>query len=163
MLKTNSQRNGFTLVELLVVLGLFLIVFTMSNVSLSGLIAKNSSSEFSETFVSDLNRQQSRAMTGDIASGSATAYGIKFAPTTYTLFSGTSHSTPSASNVVIQLPKDLKFENISFPQQQLVFAEGSGEVVGYVASASSVQLRNTTTKAVQTILANPLGVITVSP
>lgn len=163
MFNKMALKDGFTLVELLVVLGLFLIVFTLSNVSLSGMIARNSSSEFTQTFISDLNRQQNRAMTGETASGSATAYGIKFSPTTYTLFSGTTFSDAEPTNINIQLPKDLQFENINLLQDQILFNQGSGEVRNYVATASSIQLRNTTSNAVQTFQVNELGVITNTP
>lgn len=157
---TALQLNqGFTLVELLVVLTMFVIVFALSNVSLSGLIANNSTQEFAETFVSDVNRQQNQAMTGEAASGSATAYGIKFDTTAYTLFSGSTYMPAKSGNVVVDLPKDLRFEAISFPQQQVIFAEDSGEVEGYVATSSSVMVRNTTTNTTQTFQVNKLGVL----
>ncbi|MDQ5951116.1 MAG: hypothetical protein QG639_393 [Patescibacteria group bacterium] len=162
--KVTAQLNiGFTLVELLVVLGLFTVVFTLSNVSLSSMIARSSSQEFTQTLISDLSRQQNRAMTGEAASGSATSYGVRLTENSYTLFDGEVFSESSATNIRVQLPVDVQFENISLPQQQIVFQEDSGEISDFVAGQSSWDMRNTTTNTTQTFQVNRLGVITQSP
>lgn len=161
--KTQQLDKGFTLVELMVVLGLFTIIFTLSNVSLSSMIARSSTQEFTQTFVSDLSRQQNRAMTGEAASGSATSYGVRLANDSYTLFDGEIFSESSPTNTRVPLPADLQLESISLPQQQLVFAEDSGEVVNFTATQSGWVMRNTTTGTTETFQVNRLGVITQNP
>lgn len=156
-------EQGFTLVELLLVLGLFTIIFALSNISLTGLIAKTSTQEFTQTLISDLRRQQNRAMTGETAGGSAQAYGVHFEPTSYTLFSGDSFNPAATDSIFVQLPTDLQFQSINLPGQQIVFSQHNGDVAGYASDASTVTLHNTTDNAVVTLTFNALGVITTQP
>lgn len=163
MIKLPQHSRGFTLVELLIVLGLFTVVFALTNISLSSMIARSNSQEFAQTLMSDLSRQQSRAMTGETAAGSAASYGVQLEPTHYTLFEGSVFSVDSPTNTVVTLPSDLVFESIALPQQQLVFSEDSGEVAEFEQTQSSWVLRNTTTNTSQTFQVNKLGVLTQTP
>ena len=155
-----TWSSGFTLVEMMVVLGIFLMVFTLSNVSLSGLIAKHSTQEFAEVFVSEARRQQMRAISGELSPEGNTSYGIKYNSNSYVLFSGT-FVDGSANNYVVDLPPDLQFTNVTFPNSQLAFEKLSGEVINFATESASVTILNTTTNQATQLDINQLGVITV--
>ncbi|PIR61404.1 MAG: hypothetical protein COY81_05455 [Candidatus Pacebacteria bacterium CG_4_10_14_0_8_um_filter_43_12] len=159
----NNLIHGFTLVELLLVLGLFTIIFALSNISLTGLIAKTSTQEFTQTVISDLRRQQNRAMTGDAAGGMAQAYGVRFETISYILFAGDTYNPLASDNILVQLPVDLQFQTINLPQQQVIFSQQSGEVFSYASETDTLILRNTTNNESVTIKFNSLGVITLTP
>lgn len=157
MKKNNTAKLGFTLVEMMVTLALFVIVFAISNVSLSGLIAKHSSQEFAESFISEARRQQMRAISGEVSPEDSSNFGIKYNDTNYVLFSGT-YSDASPNNITVQLPTDIQFTNITFPNSQLQFEGLSGEVLNYASESASVVVQNTTTNETTTLRINQLGV-----
>lgn len=156
---TYRLETGFTLVEMMVVLGLFLVVFTISNVSLSGMIAKHSTEEFAEVFQSDARRQQMRAISGERSLDGNLSYGIKYNNNNYVLFSGT-YSEVSPNNITVDLPSDIQFADITFPNQEIIFAKGSGEVTNFVSSSATVSIRNTSTNEDTRLRINQLGVLT---
>lgn len=161
-LMENKQlaRAGFTLVELMVVLAMFLIVFTLSNVSLSGMIAKHSTQEFAEVFMSDARRQQMRSISGEVSPEGNEAYGIKFADTNYILFSGT-YVAENSNNITVSLPSDIEFIDVTFPNQEVLFEKLSGEVNNFNSNSDTISIRNTTTNQTSILTINQLGVFSL--
>src|SRR3989344_9266975 len=80
----NRKTSGFTLVELMVVMGIFALMLGFTSINLIRPQTQANLDTTVTTLVSDLKEQQIRAMTGDGPSD----YGVNFEPGRYTLFTG---------------------------------------------------------------------------
>ncbi len=137
---------GFTVVELLVVMGIFMTMLTLSFINLTSLPSKTTTLAITQNLVSDIRSQQTLAMTGDSGGGGAqSAYGMHFENDGYTLFKGSVYNASDTTNFRVLLDDaNLSFTNITFPNQTLVFSKGSGEVTATGSSTITNSLNNTT-------------------
>ena len=149
----NRKLNirGFTLVELLVSIGILAVIFAMSSIVLSRVLPSTSQSTTFDTLISDLRTQQSQAMSTDAF------YGIYFGSNSYTLFSGAAYNPSSPSNFVVTLDPTVNFTNITLPGNVLVFSPGSGDVNGYLSGSDSVNITNSQTNQVTVVKINQYG------
>lgn len=138
-----SHEKGFSLIELLLVIGIFTILSSFAFINLSRSQNKVSLDAAVDTIVSDLRAQQLRAMIGDSEGGaSGSAYGVYFETDKYTLFKGTSYSAGAASNLVVNLDKGTTLTTINLPSTSIIFAQRSGDVSGFVLAQNSVTLQD---------------------
>lgn len=152
--KKLSKPKGLTQIELMVALGISAILLSIITINLSGSQRKSSLSSEVNKFVVDFKEQQIKSMVGDgEGTGAANDYGIYIESTKYTLFRGSTYSSSSPSNFVINLSSTFQFTN---PNYQIVFKKGSGEI----SSSTSATLRTTTTNEQKTININKYGVVT---
>jgi prepilin-type N-terminal cleavage/methylation domain-containing protein len=122
------MRRGFTLIELIVVMGIFAALTGIATINLSNARSKTSLTSATEVFVADLKSQQVRSMAGEEDSGSsASAHGIHFEENSYTLFKGSSYSPSGSRNFRINLPQGTEFSPVN---SDVVFEVGSGEIAG---------------------------------
>ena len=151
-----NSRNGFTLVELMVVMGISLALFGFVIIGLSSNERIFSVSSTREIVVSDLNTQQAKAMQGI---DGTSAYGIYFEPDKYTLFKGNSYSSSDPDNFEIELDEGIVVSDISFPASIVVFNARSGEINGFVDGNNTVTIQDT--QGISTIILsiNRYGVI----
>ena len=155
------HQCGFTFPELIIVVGILTTLFALSVSSLSSTQQTTYLDTNVSTFISDLKQQQINAMTGNTeGTGIITDHGIYFGTTSYTLFQGSSYSAGSATNYVVDLESNIEFGTITFPQSQIVFNKGGGEVDGFNPTFNTITLRNSITNEQQTIIINKYGVIT---
>lgn len=158
-MKKNSF--AFTVVELLVVMGLLAILLSLSSVNLITFYNKNTLGTSVDALISDLKQQQLEAMVGDtLGTSSNNAYGIYFQPDHYTLFQGNNYSPTNPQNFDVNLNADTQFSNILFVNSQVVFASVSGEVVNYNQNYNYVTLKNIQTGETKTIQINSYGAVT---
>lgn len=154
------MKKGFTLVELMVVMGMIAVLISYSVVNLTTIQHTTYLAATVDTFISDLKQQQLKAMVGDTEGrGVNDYYGISFGTNDYALFHGSSYSA-SSSNPVIPLTSGMQFSSVTFPQSRIVFDKGSGEVIGFTVGSNTITLRNTLTNETKTITINRYGVIT---
>ncbi len=159
--KNKAASSGLTLVELLVVMGVFAILSPFVTMNVMG--ARTQASEDSAVIllVSDLKQQQIKAMGGSNGGNyTASSSGVYFGSTGYTLFTGSSYSGNNGSNFVVNLESGLRFTNVTFPSSVVVFASGSGEVVGYSPNASTAGIAQANSGRIKTITINRYGVVT---
>lgn len=157
-------RKGFTLIEMVVVMGIIVLITAISVPSLLGSREQAEVNSSAAVVVSDIKQQQLKAMLGDTEGRSdPDFYGVHFEQETYTLFHGSSYSMNDPTNAVIALPDNLQFSSVSFPQSTIVFAKGSGEIVGFTAGADSVLLYNPNNNQSRQITFNQYGVVTGAP
>jgi prepilin-type N-terminal cleavage/methylation domain-containing protein len=150
-----KYNQGFTMVELLLVMGIFTVLSSIATVSLAKFERNASLSSEVNTIIPDLKEQQIKAMAGDgEGSGSINNYGVHITATSYTLFQGT-YVAGNSSNLVVTLPANIQLST-TFPSSEILFAKGSGEVTG----PNTLTLTDMTNSHTKTITINKYGVIT---
>ena len=145
-IRNKKITSGFTLIELMVSMGILLILFALTTINLTRLPSSASQSSSYDRLVSDLRGQQTKAMVGY----GAETYGVHFESASYTLFT----RTYGTDNYTINLDPNITFTGVTFPNSQVVFASGSGDVIGATGSAS---ISNSVTGEVKTLRLNRYG------
>lgn len=157
----NKGEDGFTLPEVVIVTGIFLMLFGFIIFNVINLQHRTSVDEAAITFASDIKSQQLKAMEGATEGRtSADIYGIHFDSTSYTLFHGSTYNSADSANLVINLDKNISFNNDLFPNSNLVFLQGSGEVSGFVSGQNTITIQDANASTQKTITINRFGTIT---
>jgi prepilin-type N-terminal cleavage/methylation domain-containing protein len=160
-LKKIRQQNGFTLIELMIVLGISATLFGLIIFDLVRFQNTNSQQSSSDSLVSDIRTQQFKAMFASTEGRADTDdYGIYFYSDRYVLFHGSSFNPSDPSNFTVELPEDLEIQSTSFPDNTIIFEKISGEILGYIPGANSLVLRAIRVNRDFTITLNRYGVIT---
>ncbi len=148
------NNKAFALIELLTVMGIIAILFSLSVPQLFRLQNRNNLQNAQTKLLSLIRQQQLLAM------NSPAAYGVYFFQSGYTQFSGVSYSESDIKNNITSLDYPTQFSQIDFPTSSIVFASGSGEIVGFDASHHSVTLIDVVHNESHKIEFNALGVPT---
>ncbi len=127
-LKTNS---GFTIIELVLVLGIIVLLSTVSFIALSGRKSKTELDSVAKQMVSLLREAQSRA----VSQSNSTSSGVRFSNGTstspfYASFVGVAYST-STERGHYALPSDMAYATSTIPSgtsTDVVFSQISGAV-----------------------------------
>lgn len=147
--------KGFSLIELMVVTGIFATLIGISTISLVGAQRKSYLNAAVIVFIADLKSQQLRAMVGEEdGSGAAADYGIHFETGSYTQFRGSYGTT----NFVSDLPGNTNVLT-DFPSSQIIFERGSGEISGFLIGANTVTFQDTNNGTQKVIKLNRYGVV----
>jgi prepilin-type N-terminal cleavage/methylation domain-containing protein len=155
------MRRAFTLVEMLVVMGVVAMMLTLGFSNLLNSQRKSQMNSTLTTLTSDLREQRLKAMTGDTeGTGVISSYGIFFGTHEYTIFRGGSYVPGLGSNFIVKLDPTLTFSSVTLPASILVFADGSGEVVGYTATKNTISISDASDGTTKTITINKYGVPT---
>ena len=159
-MRTHFTR-GLSFIELIVVIAILATLMSIAVVSLNGIQRRANIDATLLTIITDLKQQQQKAMSGDTEGRSThDMYGAYFQTNSYTLFHGSKYSAADTANFVIPIDSSLQFTSITLPQSQIIYASGSGEIVGYVAGSNTFTLKNTVTNEQKTVTLNQYGVIT---
>jgi prepilin-type N-terminal cleavage/methylation domain-containing protein len=150
------KRNGFTLVELLLVMAIFAVLSGIATINLANVQHKSQLSSTVTALIADVRSQQVESMVGDgQGTGAATNYGIRFSSTSYTLY----RTTYGTSNFVVTLPTNLQLTFAS-ASSDLVFLKGSGEIPGYSSASAVLTIKDTADNSQKIVKLNRFGVIT---
>ena len=153
-------QKGFTLPELLLVLGIIGILLTFAVINLVDADQKSSLSAKLAVLETDMRNQQMKAIAGETgAAGSNADHGIYFESNRYTLFRGSSYSAGNTTNFVVDLGSNLGFDSITFPSSQIIFTGISGELSSYNAAADTIRIRSIHTNESKIIELNKLGTV----
>lgn len=144
------KNFGFTLIELMVVIGLVGIIMTFSTVNLVSLRNKSSLNSMVTQLVADLKQQQMKAMIGNASAPDI--FGVHFTSNSYALFQGTA---TDPNKFVIKLDPDL---SLSYDHQDLIFKKLSGERA--TVSLTNLKIKNNNSGEEKEIKINEFGVIT---
>ena len=154
------RRMGFTMVELLLVMGIFAILIALSSVNYFSTVNQNTVGNAENVLIADLRSAQNKAMSGTAVSGvSQTSWGVKFLSNSYVIFPGTTYSASNTNNYVVTLPERVVLST-TFPSSQVQFSRISGEVMGYGNATDTITL--TVGSSSKTIELNVYGTITGS-
>ncbi len=156
MKRSADFQRGFTLVEVIVVIGMAAILMAVSVIALVRPQVQASVSTITDTFMADLKQQQLLSMMGDSGSQTlAQAHGVRITASSYTVFVGSAF-TGSTDNFAINLPSEVTFSYSTLPLD-IIFTKHSGEIT----PISNLIIRNTSgDQKVLTI--NRLGGVTVN-
>ncbi len=152
--------SGFTLVELLLVMGLFAILVGLSTTNFLSFQHRTTLTAGTETLLSDIKSQQTKAMVGLAPNGSSDNFGILLSQNQYILFRGSTYSSSDSSNFVVALPSNIQIKSIIFPNSQIIFSKGSGEIAGFSGSQNTFVIQNLSGNEQKTVVVNRYGVIT---
>ncbi|MEI6532828.1 MAG: prepilin-type N-terminal cleavage/methylation domain-containing protein [Candidatus Roizmanbacteria bacterium] len=155
--------SAYTIVELLIVMGIFFILSGMIYVTISQPILQATLDSATNILIADIKQQQLKSMSGasnDV--GSVQPFGIYFETNKYTLFSGSTYTPSNNQNFVVTLDEGQTLTNVRFPSNTLLFSRQSGEISNFLNGSTSVVLLNTRSKEQKTITINQLGSITLN-
>ena len=125
------RKKGFTLVELLLVIGIFALVATIGGVSFFSTVAQTDLGAAEDVLIADLKTKQANAMAG---------------------LTDTTWSLATATN----LPNGVVLST-TFPGNTITFDGGTGEIVGYTPSTDTLTLSSSQNS--KTIELNQYGTI----
>lgn len=157
---TSSQR-GFTLVEFLLVMSIFAVLAGIATVNLLSFQRQSQLNATVDTFVADMKEQQMKAMSGDAGGDpSMENYGINLDAVNYQyiLYKGT-YSAADTSNFAVSVPRSVNISS-TFPNSQINFEKGSGEIVGYASNSATITFQDSSNSDQKVIQLNKYGVIT---
>lgn len=162
-MKSYRFQSGLTLIELMVVVGILGVLFSLTIVNVTRLTPSANVAAVTDTFIADLKSQQQKAMLGEtgvlLASGSAQPFGIHIDSNQYVLYAGITYSSASSSNSAIAIPNTIQLSTV-FPSSNILFNKGSGEISGYATSSSTITVTDTVTNIQKVIQLNKYGIVT---
>jgi Tfp pilus assembly protein FimT len=161
-MKNKLNSRGFTVVELLLIMGITSILLGTITINLLKVQHNTSVSTAIDTLLVDMKGQQVKAMNGALVSSNGDSYGIYFDPidhSKYILFHGTAYLSSDSTNFSVVLDKSIAAAS-TFTGNILVFSEQSGEVANFSSSKNTITLTNTAGPEQAVITVNRYGVVT---
>lgn len=148
-----KAEQGFTIIELLLAIGIVSILFGLTTFNLLKTQNSTSVATAKETLIADLKSQQLKAMNGTDGAGS---FGIHFpGNSTYTLFKGINYVNGAPSNADVTIDGGINFSCPSCTNNDIVFTQITGE-----AAPSSFIVAHAAGNDSRTIVINKYGVVT---
>jgi len=154
------NKSGYTLIEVIIVTGLFASLLLLSNFNLARPVRTATISTVLDVFISDVALTRTRAFSGDTQTGTGAAvHGVYIEPNRYTLFRGSSYDAGNSTNFTVNLPSNLTFSQIDVPSSEVIFAPLSAEVVGYDQNMRTLTLTDSVVGLTRTLRFNQYGVV----
>lgn len=136
-----KERAGFTLVELIMVLGIVAIIFSISLIGLSVFGPGDDLEGFYEVFITNLKQQQVYALTGQTSGqGNNGDYGIYIDDNKYVLFKGEGYDEENSSN--FEIGSDDFLLSTTFPQSTIMFTKDGGVINDYTAGSNTISFEH---------------------
>lgn len=157
------NQKGFTLVEIILTMGLFAVLAGFVTINLIRPQAKSSVDNITNSVVAEIKGQQLNTMYADAQGGtSASKYGVYFENNKYILFKGNSYVSADPDNLSYDLPQGVEFIAINLPSSQIIFDQLSGEVGNYDPGNNNIQVKHSAEGTVVTISINEYGRIEIN-
>jgi prepilin-type N-terminal cleavage/methylation domain-containing protein len=160
--RISHPRGGFTLIELMIVLGI--IVMLLSLVTFS--FRRTWFSGNMEATVDEINQALYKAQVESISGvsedgTSASNFGVRFEQGMLIVFPGSVYVSGADGNEEISWNEGLRLTTINLPDQSVVFSRVSGEVENYTVGQNSLVLTNSQTGESETLVINRMGTMEV--
>jgi len=147
-----KKQLGFSMLEIIIVIGLLMIITTGTTVLFLSTISNNQREVVVNEIVSSLREAQSRAMNGENQS----EFGIYFDQHKYIEFQGDSYSDEDINNNTNLLPAGVTLQSIDFNGNSFVFFE---RMTGEANNAGTVDIKVTGRGGVKRIIVNKQGIV----
>lgn len=158
----SQLKTAFTLVELLLAMGLVTLLFSFSLLNNLRVINKPTLDAAVQKLAADIKATQNQAMVGDSGSASATTtWGLYFEADQYTIFRGMTYLLGDSSNFGVDLSSNISLST-TFGGNLLVFTRRSGEVENFTNGANTITLNNTASGQSETVTVNRFGALTIN-
>lgn len=145
-----------TIVELLVVMGIFSVLAGVVFVNLIAPLNRSYTASSLETLLADIKAQQVKSMTG---SSQGQSHGVYFGNNFYTTFTGSAYNSNDASNITTTLSSGVKVTDSTIPSSTLVFIATTGEIAGFSGTAYQFTLKNTNNNQAKVVTINRYGAL----
>ncbi len=153
---TKKDKGGFTLMEILVVIGISALILTATITTFSAMGDMQSLDKDIEVAESYLIRAKNQT----VNARSGIQYGVHFASSTVTLFDGTVYSAGSSTNSVYRLSNKSEISLIGLSGQSIVSFE---EVTGKPSATGTVTFRLRSNPSVtKSLIIHATGLVEVS-
>ena len=103
----SNRLSGFTLIEVLIVISVFILFLGMVVINLNNIIPHASFNIDPYTIIADIKNQQLKSMTGDAYNNLPSAYGVYLEENRYIFFAGNTYQEGSQGNIIVNLPENL--------------------------------------------------------
>ncbi|MFA6081700.1 MAG: type II secretion system protein [Patescibacteria group bacterium] len=152
---STKSHTGFTLVEIVIVMGIMVVLMMIGSVNFFPIKQKVSLTTTVSNMITDFKQQQLKAMSGKLSTG------IYFDPDnkSYVVFEGDTYNPANNSNFRINLGDQIETSIIDFSGRQIIFNPLSGEINNYI-NGNKIALLNTFSKEQKLIYINKYGIIT---
>lgn len=162
LLRGQSQNAGFTFVELLISMAIVAVIMSFAAMSLSNLIPKAQLRTAVTQLMVDVQNQQYLAMIGQTDPDQGQTKGVYFQAQSYTVFNGSSFTVDNPTNFVVNIPETVTIQNITLPDNTLIFAPLSGECANCpVGEEVGFEMGDAQSSARAEIVVNPYGVLEI--
>lgn len=148
------NSKAFTLPELMIVIGIILILFTVSFYSLSKTHLESGIQEYATELESDLREAQSLNINN-------VSCGVYIESDKFTLFYGESYDPINPDNIITVLPEKYSLTGENVPGNIISFEKITGYVKNYVNPINLVLTLEGTQNS-QSLTLNKMGVIEVN-
>ncbi len=154
-----TNQAGFTLVEIMVVLGVSAILFALATINLGKVHQTASVSSLTDTLTSDIKGQQLLAMSGGIGSTtSQQPQGVHVQSGSYVLYAGSSYNGSDTNNFTVSISPAVIAT--TFPGSNLLFQKGDGAVSGFSGGSNTITISDNGTS--KTISVGRYGALTIN-
>ena len=158
-MKKPKNPKGFTLIEILLTISLFIIasVLLLVNITRPKSIADIKSTE--NLIYTTIKEAQITAM-----AGSTSDYGVHFEQDRFILYEGGVYAQGDPNNLETTLNDNLTIESINFPggSPDLLFSQISGEVQNWsLGQSGTFELKEANTNEIKTFTITSLGAVDV--
>ncbi len=150
-----NNTRGFTLVEMLTVLAIFVILFSIGTYALTSSRNRKSADVVTDAITFKLEEAKADSISGK----GGTSFGIKFNANSYVVFSGSTYNASDAANTTIALPDGISMSaTIPGADTSVIFARRSGvpNVTGTITISNTRDVGH-----LETITVDTQGDITV--
>lgn len=158
MKSANHLFRGFTLIELMLSLGIMTAIFGISSILLSNLIPKANLSSVVETLKAEIRQQQLAAMTNEKDSSDLAAdYGVLISSSEYSMFAGTNYNPLPNDSFTTKVPETIELST-DFIDSVVIFEKGSGEILNYNENNKTITITDSISNQSVSIVLNKYGV-----
>ena len=154
------KQRGFTLIETLIVMAVFVFFMGMVIINILNLEPQISLTTSTSTIIADIRKQQFKTLTGNTSNNQISDFGIHLDSDKYTLFSGNIYTQGVPENSIITLPDNISIPEITFQESNIIFVKQTGEINDFVNGSNTFRVKNSITNEEKTITLNKLGVVT---
>ena len=159
----SMRKNGFALVELIVIMGFMAILAGIVIVNIGRSQHQSNVIQVVDILIADLRSQQTKAMAGATVNGVVPdGYGIYFETDNYTMFAGASYNPSEPSNAQVAVPSPVFISATTLSGNTVVFSSRNGEINGFIPGLDSITIANSANGSTNTIQLNQYGVVTSS-